>query len=149
MSYHTSWNTCLYHTPDWLVTYPLNSQPVSVLWLSWLCLFSFILNRLLLCLLLKCCRFPQPSQYTILSQCAQSLSDFNTNGFNYLLCAHGSQVVSWLHPHTSNCLRESTVWISLGHYKLRMPIMNSSSFLQPPPPPPKFSISMKGRTYTQ
>lgn len=87
---------------------------------------------------------------SLLLLCAQCLSDFiNTNDFNYLLCAYGSQVVSWLHSHTSNCLQESTVWMSLGHCKLRMLITNSPSFFQPLLPPPKFSVSMKGSASTQ
>ena len=61
----------------------------------------------------------------------------------------GSQVTSWMHLQTFSCLWKSTAWLSLGHFKPRMPIMNSSSFSQQPYSPLTFSISMKGRVSTK
>lgn len=143
--------TCLYHTPDWVVDLPHlpSASSCAITLLAVPFQFHSQITSHSACFLntgISLSSLLNP----LLLLCVQCLSDFiNTNGFNYLVCAHGSQVVSWLHSHTSNCLQESTVWMSLGHYKLRMPMMNSPSFFQPLPPPPKFSVSMKGRASTQ
>lgn len=74
-----------------------------------------------------------PLLSTLLLLPAKSPGDLiNASGLKYLLCACGLHAVSLLHSQTSSCLWESAIWKSLGHFKLTMPIMNSSSFFQPP-----------------
>ena len=141
--------SCAYITlqTDWSPNPPTLSQL--------LCYHSFLAvpfqphsQSLLPRLASKCWCFPEHlPQHTALT--AQVTSSTPLASITSYYAPPGSQVISWMPAQAFSCLWESTAWLSLGHIKPRMPIMNSSSFSQQPYSPLTFSISMKGRVSTK
>ena len=140
MPNRTSRVSCLYHTADLLVTYPFDPQPVSVLSFSPGRAFSvsFSINSCSACLL----NAGVSLSPLLNTWCSQPRWPHQHHWLQLpLMCP-------WLPSHLLVTL--PNIQLSLGeHFKLRMPIMNSSSFFQQPHSLPKFSVSMKGRASTK